>query len=268
MTIKLIACDLDGTLIGEDLAFSHRLIRAVQRAQDQGIVVTIATGRGFPSARQLTQRLGITAPLICYQGAQLKSQDGQTLFESLLSRTHLPPIIYFCQQGGWELSIYHEDQIYQTTRRYDQAYYERWFSLPMNQVDDLMAALPGDPIKFIVTAPDIESADQVEHQIRTLANGTFQVMRSHAWFIEGLASDVSKGDGVARLAKHLGIAREQVMAIGDSGNDVSMVAWANVGVAVGNASPDVKAAADVTAPPQDQDGAAWAIERYALREPR
>jgi Cof subfamily protein (haloacid dehalogenase superfamily) len=267
MTIQLIACDLDGTLIGEDLAFSPRLIQAVQRAQDQGIVVTIATGRGFPSAKQLTLQLGITAPLICYQGAQIKAQDGQILFESTLSRTHLPPIIHFCQQGGWELSAYYGDQIYQTTRQYDQDYYDRWFSLPVHQVNDL-AALSGDPIKFIVTAPDIESANQVERQIRTLSSGAFQVMRSHAWFVEGLASDVSKGNSVARLASHLGIAHEHVMAIGDSGNDVSMVKWARVGVAVGNASADVKAAADVTAPPQDQDGAAWAIEHYALREPK
>jgi hydroxymethylpyrimidine pyrophosphatase-like HAD family hydrolase len=90
-------------------------------------------------------------------------------------------------------------------------------------------------------------------------------MRSHAWFVEGLPAEASKGSSVARLARDLGIEREQVMAIGDSGNDTSMVAWAGLGVAVSNASPDVKAVAADIAPSQAEDGAAWAIEQYVLR---
>ncbi len=89
-------------------------------------------------------------------------------------------------------------------------------------------------------------------------------MRSHAWFVEGLGAGVSKGDAASRLAAELGIDRAHVMAIGDSGNDAALVEWAGRGVAMGNASPDVKAVAEVVAPTQAEDGAAWAIERYAL----
>jgi Cof subfamily protein (haloacid dehalogenase superfamily) len=266
MTIKLIACDLDGTLFGPDLTFSSRLRQATQRAQAQGITITIATGRGFPTAARFAQCLGLSAPLICYQGAQIKTQDGILLYESTLSRQHLPSVVRFCQEGGWELAVYYDDQIYQTTTMYDLAFYDRWFSLPVHRVDDLITALPGNPLKFIITAPTKKAGDQLERRVRVLSNGAFQVMRSHAWFVEGLAPDVSKGNSVARLAAYLGIAREAVMAIGDSGNDVSMVEWAGVGVAVDNASPDVKSAANVLAPAQQQDGAAWAIERYALGE--
>ena len=160
------------------------------------------------------------------------------MHQSTLSRAHLPPVIDYCRDGGWELATYCEDEIYQTTRMYDQAYYDRWFSLPLHQVRDLMLDLPGDPIKFIAIAPNKARADELEQDIRALAASRFQVMRSHAWFVEGLAADVSKGDGVARLARNLGVPREQVMAIGDSGNDASMVEWAGLGVAMGNASPD------------------------------
>jgi hydroxymethylpyrimidine pyrophosphatase-like HAD family hydrolase len=89
-------------------------------------------------------------------------------------------------------------------------------------------------------------------------------MRSHRWFVEGLAAGVSKGAAAERLAARLGVAREQVMALGDGGNDLAMVEWAGLGVAMGNAAPAVRAAADVVAPTQAEDGAAWAIERYAL----
>jgi len=267
MPVKLIVCDLDGTLVDEDLTFTPRLSEAVKRAQAQGITVTIATGRGFSTTRHFAALLGLAAPLICYQGAQIRALDGKTFHESSLSRAYLPPVIAHCQAGGWELAVYWNDEIYQTTRMYDQAYYDRWFALPVHHVADLMTALPADPLKFIAIAPTTEQADRLEREIRDLAAAKFQVMRSHAWFVEGLAADVSKGDGVARLAQRLGIAREHVMAIGDSGNDASMVAWAGLGVAMGNASPDVKAVAKVVAPSQQEDGAAWAIEHLALGEP-
>jgi Cof subfamily protein (haloacid dehalogenase superfamily) len=229
--------------------------------------VTIATGRGFPSTRQFAQRLGIAVPLICYQGAQIRDLDGAVLHQATLPLQCLQPVIDLCRTGGWELTAYHDDRIYQTTRLYDQAYYDRWFGLPIRQVDDLLAALPGDPIKFIAIAPTRQAADQLEVALRRLAGPELLIMRSHAYFVEGIAAHASKGDGVARLARRLGIDREQVMAIGDSGNDASMVEWAGLGIAMGNASAEVVALASAIAPSQAEDGAAWAIERYALERP-
>jgi hypothetical protein len=224
--------------------------------------VTIATGRGYPTTRRFAKALDITAPLICYQGAQIVLDDGTTVYERALPAAYLETAMAICAEGGWELSVYHDDQVYVTAQQYDQAFYDRWFGLPVRRVADLVAALPGDPVKFIITVPDKGRADDVERQLRTEAAGRFQVMRSHAWFVEGLAAQVSKGNAVARLAQRLGIPRAQVLAIGDSGNDRSMVEWAGVGIAMGNASPDVKAVADRIAPPQAADGAAWAIEQY------
>jgi Cof subfamily protein (haloacid dehalogenase superfamily) len=264
--IRLIACDLDGTLMGEDLEFSPRLLRAIRRAQDRGITVTIATGRGFPSTRRFAQQLGTTAPLVCYQGAQVRLGDGTLLFQANLPRAYLPEVIGFCRAQHRELTVYCEDEIYQATQMYDPAYYDRWFSLPRHLVGDLLTALPGELVKFLAIATGREDGDRLEEDVRALAAHRFQVVRSHAWFVEGLASGVSKGDGLARLAQYLGIQREAVMAMGDSGNDASMVEWAGIGVAVGNASADVKAVADVIAPPLAEDGAAWAIERYVLGE--
>jgi Cof subfamily protein (haloacid dehalogenase superfamily) len=266
MTIRLVACDLDGTLVGPDLMFSPRLRGAIRRAQEAGIVVTLATGRGYPSTRPFAAALQIDAPVVCYQGAQVKEPDGSTLYESLLPREHLVPAIELCREGGWELSAYCEDEIYQTTWAYDRAFYERWFGLPVHQVHDLLESLPGDPVKYIITAPTAQEADRAERALRAAAGGQFQVMRSHAQFVEGLGRDVSKGNAVSRLAHHLGIVQGEVMAMGDSENDRSMVAWAGLGVAIGNASAVVKAAADVIAPPQAEDGAVWAIERFVLEE--
>ncbi len=266
MDIQLVVCDLDGTLVGENLNLTPRLCDAVRKAQEKGVIVTIATGRGFPSTARFARQLGIEAPLICYQGAQLRLHDGTHLYESSLPRHHLPPIIRFCQAEQWELAAYYQDRIYQTTQTYDQTFYDRWFSLPIRQVKDLMTDLPGDPTKFIITAPTTAQADRLELQVRALAANRFQVMRSHALFVEGLNADVSKANGVARLAQHLGIEQANVMSIGDSENDASMVEWAGIGIAMGNAGVRVKSVADAIAPPQSRDGAAWAIEHYVLGE--
>ncbi|MFN2155306.1 MAG: Cof-type HAD-IIB family hydrolase [Anaerolineae bacterium] len=264
MTIQLVACDLDGTLVGPDLVFSSRVREAVRRAEAQGVTVTLATGRGYPATRPFATQLAIRAPLICYQGAQIRRGDGSTLYETLLPRRYLPPVIALCRERGWELSAYCGDRVYQTTQIYEPAFYDRWFGLPLEQVCGLVKALPGDPIKFIIIAPTQIEGDEIERLLRAHADGQFQVMRSHPQFVEGLARGVSKGDAVARLARQMGIEREEVMAIGDSENDRSMVAWAGVGVAIGNATSEVKAVATVIAPAQSQDGAAWAIERYVL----
>ena len=264
MDIKLIACDLDGTLLGEDLALSPRLREAVRRAQARGIQTTLATGRAYPAAIRFGRELGVTAPLICYQGAQVRAPDGATLHETTLPRRYLPEVIDLCREGGWELGVYAGDEIYQTTQLYGDGYYERWFNFPLRRVDDLLAALPADPVKYIAIGPDQATADRIERELCALAAGRYQVTRSHAWFVEGLGRGVSKGDALARVAARLGIARQEVMAVGDSGNDRAMVAWAGLGVAMGNASPDVVAVADVVAPSLAEEGAAWAIERYAL----
>jgi Cof subfamily protein (haloacid dehalogenase superfamily) len=265
MNIKLIACDLDGTLLGEDLALSPRLCAAVCRAQARGIQATLATGRAYPAATRFSRELGLTAPLICYQGAQVRAPGGAMLHQTTLPVRYLPEVIALSQDQGWELALYAGDAIYQTTQFYSVDYYDRWFGLPLHRVDDLLAALPADPVKYIAIAPDHSTADRIERELCALAAGRYQVTRSHAWFVEGLGRGVSKGHALARVAAQLGILREQVMAIGDSGNDRAMVEWAGLGVAMGNASPDVKAVADVVAPPLAEDGAAWAIERYALK---
>jgi hypothetical protein len=119
------------------------------------------------------------------------------------------------------------------------------------------------PVKFLFIAEPIQ-ADRIEAAMRRRFEGQMEIVRSHANFVEGNPLGVSKGDALCRLAHHLGIPQERVMAIGDQGNDVAMIAWAGVGVAMGNASPAATAVADWIAPPLSEDGAAVAIEHFIL----
>jgi Cof subfamily protein (haloacid dehalogenase superfamily) len=135
--------------------------------------------------------------------------------------------------------------------------------IPVTAVEDLAGWLSQPPIKFLF----LEQEDAIPELVRDMQaqfDGRLQVVRSWDRLIEATGPGASKGDALARLAAHLGTSQSRTMAVGDQDNDLSMIAWAGLGVAMGNASPAAKAAADVIAPSLEADGAAWAIERYVL----
>jgi Cof subfamily protein (haloacid dehalogenase superfamily) len=261
---KLLACDLDGTLMDETFTFTPRVKAAVAQAVDCGVGVTIATGRAYPSALSCAQELGITLPLICTQGGLVKDpRTGQVLHRAAMPPPLAHEVIALSQQRGWHLTLYVDDQVYLTGFQGPRLFYEQMFSLPLHIVGDLSAVVTRPPDKFIVIA-EPEEADAIMPELRQRFAGRLRVVRSHRNFVEGNPLDASKGQALARLAAHLSIPQSQTAAVGDNDNDADMVAWAGLGMAMGNAHPDLKAIADVILPPVEQDGAAVAIEKYIL----
>ncbi len=135
----------------------------------------------------------------------------------------------------------------------------------MTAVKDLAGWLSRPPIKFLFFEQE-EAVPELVRDMQAQFNGHLQVVRSWDRLIEATGPNISKGEALARLAAHVGASQSGTMAVGDQDNDVSMIAWAGLGVAMGNASPAAKAVADVIAPSLEDDGAAWAIERYILGE--
>ncbi len=261
LSYKLIALDLDGTLFGEDLVIRPRVRHALWRAIDRGIHVTLATGRAFPHTARIAGDLGIETPLICYQGGLIKHPlTGQVLHAVTMSRSLAEEAIHLAEREGLHLSVYVDDEVYLTKLRYPREFYDRWFTLPLRIVDNLVAALAGEPIKFLVIAepPD---ADRIEPAWKAHFEGRVVIVRSHRYFVEGNPPGVSKGAALARLADYLGVRREETIAIGDNDNDRSMIEWAGLGIAMGNAPADLRAVADYVAPPVDADGVADVVER-------
>ena len=132
------------------------------------------------------------------------------------------------------------------------------------EVSDLKQIISTPPIKGLIVHPADEAGTLVA-ELQTILNGNLNVYRSHPALIEITSSTVSKGHALASLAGYYGIPQNEVMAIGDQDNDIEMIAWAGLGVAMGNATPGAKAVADVIAPPLSEEGAAWAIERFILQ---
>jgi Cof subfamily protein (haloacid dehalogenase superfamily) len=261
---RLIALDLDGTLLRTDHTISPRSRRALARAMAAGIHVTLASGRSYASMRPWVEELGITAPVISYQGATVTDpRSGERAFQRLLPTDLLDDVIAFAREHDLSLTLYAGDVIYLEDKRHSDAFYERWFGLPWRIVPDLATALPEPPVKFILIGEGA-ALDAVQPALAERMGARMEVLRSHEFFLEGLALGTTKGSALAWVAERLGVPQSATVACGDAGNDRAMVAWAGLGVAMANGSDDVKEVADVIAPHVDEDGVAQIIERYCL----
>jgi Cof subfamily protein (haloacid dehalogenase superfamily) len=172
-------------------------------------------------------------------------------------------IIALSQQRGWHLTLYRDDLVYLTRFEHVHSFYDQMFSLPLRVVNDLSTAATGPLDKFIIIAQP-EEADAIVPELRQRFDGRLRIVRSHRNFVEGNPLDASKGQALAHLAARLGIPQSQTAAVGDNDNDADMVIWSGLGMAMGNAHPDLKAVADVILPPVEEDGVAVAIEKYIL----
>jgi hydroxymethylpyrimidine pyrophosphatase-like HAD family hydrolase len=169
------------------------------------------------------------------------------------------------QANDWNFHFEVAGHIYLgRTSHHPPIFYELIRVTEWTRVDDLLHDLPAVPHKFIVTLNYPQERARVVAEMQAAFNGRISVIPSHAYLVEGLPAGVNKGDGLAWLADYYHLSATQVMAVGDNDNDVPMLQWAGVGVAVGNASPLARTAADWIAPPVSEDGAAAAIDKYIL----
>jgi Cof subfamily protein (haloacid dehalogenase superfamily) len=271
MPYRLLALDLDGTAIELGQMPTPRVRQAVAAAVDRGVRVVVATGRPYVSARKFQAALELAAPLICFQGALVKEVigDEQTLLAEPLPVEPLSEVFTLVEQRGWEFNLYSEDFIYLPRMSHPESFYERWFGLPCAPVPSLAEALrkmrdrATPPLKGMFIG-DSDLVDRLTPEVQERFGDRFAVVRSHTLFSEITALGVSKGSALAFLAHHYGIAREETIAAGDNGNDVSMIQWAGLGVAVANATPEAKAVADWLAPSVAEDGVATLIDRFIL----
>ena len=265
---QLLALDLDGTTLNhvdERFFFTPRVVQAVQAAMAQGVKVSIATGRSVSSTREFALQLGTNAPTICHQGGTIYDFNTETtLFEQTLSIELACSLIEFEQRHpSWHAVVYRGEDVFITHKRYPDYFYDLVALGPI-VAPDLCAALEGrepDKVLFILPAEETPIAlHTITEYVGTRAN----TVQSHALFVEVNPLGADKGSGLKWLANHLGLQQEHVMAVGDQGNDLTLVQWAGFGVAMGNGNPITQAAANWIAPTIDEDGAAVAIEKFIL----
>lgn len=264
MTIKLIALDMDDTLLDSKLAISPRAGAAIRKAAAQGIKVTIATGRMYRAALPYAQELGLDVPLITYNGGLIKScLSGETLRHCPIEKDIAREVLALCREQNLYIQTYVDDTLYVKENNEYSELYSRMSRVPAIAIGDSIYAGDEPSTKMLIMSTQ-EGIREIYSNFKTVFGNKLSLAISKPTFMEITHPDVNKGKALAYLADKLRIKQEEVMAVGDSGNDVDMLKYAGWGVAMGNASAAVKAIARLETSSNDADGVAEAIERFAL----
>lgn len=263
-TYRLVAIDVDGTLIERGQPVSRRVGDAIARAQQRGAVVTLASGRMFPLLEGLAEQLALRSPVICYGGALIVDPTSRArLYRRGIPLELAREVIQEAQRRGLSARVYLDDDVY--VDRLDPAAfnYDSLLRVRARAVGDLLTFLREDPSHLAVDAPPEQTRRLVE-EMRERFRPRLHVTTGHPLLTEFSRAGVHKGSALAWLARELRIQREHVLAIGDDWNDLEMLRYAGLGVAVANAQPGVLAEAEAVVASVSDDGVADALERFVL----
>lgn len=264
MSIKLVALDLDDTLLDSSRRISPRNKAAIAAAAARGVTVTLATGRMYRATRPYAADLGVDVPLIVYNGAMIKKGlSGETMFHQPLAPKTTALVLELLRRHGWYGQVYEDDELYAARYTAEADIYFRQTGVRARTVGEAFYTRSWRSTKVVTIAPAAQ-VPAIMHWLQAELGETAYVTTSKPMYVDVLHPDVSKGRALARLAQQLGVARQEVMAVGDSLNDVEMLSYAGLGVAMGNARDEVKERADAVTAANDEDGVAEAIERYVL----
>jgi Cof subfamily protein (haloacid dehalogenase superfamily) len=262
LSLKLIAIDLDGTLLNSKNAISPRTETAIRRAAESGIVVTIATGRMYRSALAIAQKLGLDVPLITYNGALVRSVSGKTYYHRPIPESLAHKVMELFKGMGWYIQTYLTTPICPQPRRKGQSLCRhRWGGSDPFGRRAIYARRGTHKDARIADSPE-EAGAMCESLKTDFGTKLFIAISQapNATYVEICHPEVSKGKALAMLAQNLSIKKEEIMAIGDSGNDVSLLDAAGIPVAMANARSEVKERASIITKSNDEDGVALVIE--------
>ncbi|MBE9159164.1 HAD family phosphatase [Nodosilinea sp. LEGE 06152] len=273
--IRLLVLDIDGTLAGESNQINAPVLEAIGQVQQRGIAVAIATGRMYQSALRFHQLVGSALPLMAYQGAFIKDPKTQKLHRhtplprqlALEILTYLAPM-----EANNDLSVhlYIDDQLHVRTIIDDTEAYAQRSGIHPIAAGDLAMLLNNnvaiETTKLLTLSNNLDLlSDILSHLGQRYPTEDLYLTRSVEYFVEATHPLAHKGEAVRFLAEDLlGLAPDQVMAIGDNYNDLEMLRYAGIGVAMGDAPEPVKQGADWVAPGVDADGVAAALREFLL----
>jgi Cof subfamily protein (haloacid dehalogenase superfamily) len=262
LTYRLIALDVDGTLLNDDHRLTTRVRDAVRAAANKGAEIVLCTGRGSMSALAVLEQLGLPGTMITHNGASIVDSATRTvLYETEIA--HEPAAryvdylkerkIHFDMNTSFELFVNQMDD-------YAATMYGKLLARPI--LRDPVDGLPEKTVKLSIYAPK-EVLDQVQMDWAEWVDG-LHFIRSGDYFIDVQHPHSTKGKALEKLAALRGIPREQVLAIGNYYNDLGMIVFAGHGVAMDNSPADLKAEADEVTLSNNEDGVAVALESLGL----
>lgn len=269
MNEKILVLDIDGTLANSNKDISPETKRGIMGVQERGHLVMLASGRPAPGMMRYARELELEkygGYLLSFNGARIiNCRTGEIVYQRVLPRHVIPGLYKFAREHGCGLLTYFGDYIVCGTRMDEYVETESKINgMPVRQVDNFVQFVDFDINKCLMTAPP-EKAEACTKLLQEKYEGILSIYRSEPYFIEIMPQNVDKAASLDRMLETVGLKREDAICCGDGYNDISMISYAGVGVAMKNAREEVKEAADYITPrTNDEDGLVDVIDRFIL----
>ena len=266
--IRLIAADVDGTLLNSRKELTENVINAIMAVQECGVQFTIATGRGIRGLRGLRSLLSPGVPVITYNGAELRKEGTEELMcSTCLSEEASAGVISQGLSRGFSVIVWSRGELFIGQPGPASFGYSKMYGiseLPLTHAEKLSER----GVTKVIWAGEREEIRRMEQLYTDRPIRGTVCCTSEASYLEFMAKGVDKGSGLRAAAEILGLHREQVMAVGDGHNDLPMLRWAGWSVAMGNAAEDVRRETDAVTKTCDEDGLAFAIQQVCEAQAR
>ena len=264
MQYKLIVSDMDGTLLNSKDKISPKAADAINRAMEKGVYFTFATGRSISGIKRVCDAniLWPNAPIATFNGGKIVSHtDDIVLFERFLEKQTAAEVLALCKQLGAAAIAWSEGELFATEENERTKQYSEKAGIEIHLIDDTDEFLSRD-ISKMIWPDDPEKIEYYITRLQGVLEGNVTFCTSSPEYLEFFHSDASKGNAARFIAEKLNIPPAEIIAIGDQRNDIPMLKFAGLGVAMANALDEVKAAADYITLSNDEDGIADVIERF------
>ena len=268
MKYKMIVLDLDGTLTNNKKEITPRTKQALMQAQAAGVHVILASGRPtygiVPLAEELKLK-DIGGYILAFNGGKIiDCTNNEVLFEQKLDEQLVPILFQEAKKAGMEILTYQGEGIAATNKDDEYVQHEAFINkMPVTQYDNFLNQLVY-PINKCLIVGDPTPLHELEIRLAKELEGKMDVYRSADFFLECVPLGIDKARALERLISSLGISREEVIACGDGYNDLSMIRFAGLGVAMANAAKDIQSEADFVTLSNEEDGVAHVIEHFIL----
>ena len=264
MKYKLMAVDVDGTLLDSKKNLTPETIKAIREAVQSGLIFTICTGRPIQGVEPLIDQLGLDLPFITYNGAMIvmgksrkilyartmQGEDAKAVFE--LGNRLQTTIVLWVDNKLYVKPLGHNAEAYSDLSRTE--------ALPIEDLDALIA----QGVTKVLFYDKVETIRHYEQTVGPFVPKTVNYCTSQPFLLEFFDQEVSKANALARLSAYYGFTKDEVIAIGDGQNDLSMIEYAGLGVAMANAEETIKQQADYVTLSNDENGVAHVIKEFIL----
>jgi Cof subfamily protein (haloacid dehalogenase superfamily) len=265
MPYRLVAMDLDDTLLTDELTISEATQRSMAEAIARGAHLTIATGRMFASAQKIARQLGLNVPIVTYQGSLIKNlMDEEVLYERSVPAEAAVQIYEFCQKYGMHVQTYIDDKLYVQADNEKIQGYAKMSNVPYIVEPDFMPIITHPKQTKLVVIDEADRLDRLMPEIREKLGPDIHMTKSKPHFLEFMHREGTKGHALRFLAAHYGIPMEETIGMGDAMNDREMIEAAGLGVAMANAVPALKEIADYVTLSNNEDGVKHVLDKFVL----